>query len=619
MRVKRSLGVALMLVPLAIQFAIIGVAAEEVVAVIRQTCAGYGGPYACYTSLAAWEADYGGIDFGPHPAGDLVAADKIAVARIEGAWTQPDTQPLDIGGWETDAEHYLYIYTTAEARHLGTASTGYRLAPSGSSNRPIYSSVAHLRVEGLEIYGGAYNGTLVYLNPNTDEGVGEIHFSHNLIHGNGVNSGAGIYNYTCHGTIKVWNNIIYDVGDPGYMGAIQNGAGTAYIYNNTIVDVISGFAIRSNGQVVAKNNLVAAPGDDFYGGFAAGTDFNASSDDSAIGPHSRHNQIFTFVNRAGDDFHLASTDAGARNYGVDLSGDFYISISDDIDGNGRSGGWDIGADEATAGSDTVPPVRLDGGPSGTLPSDTVTVTLSLATNEAATCRYAPVPGVLYADMTEAFSTTGALTHTRVITGLHDEQIYAYYVRCQDTVGNPNTDDYEVSFYIFSSDTTPPVISNVQGMDITPYSARIIWDTDEDCTSQVEWGEAASYGHMTPISTTRVSSHTITLVGLDPATAYHFRVRSQDVAYNETVSDAGVFTTTALSNLYYVDQNAPNAGDSNPGTLAEPWLTIQHAADVAQPGDTILVYPGDYGRVTIRHGGTLGNFITFKGFRSSRSL
>jgi len=51
------------------------------------------GPEPCYTSLAAWQADYGGIDFSASLPGDLVAADLIAIARIEGNWTPTRTLP----------------------------------------------------------------------------------------------------------------------------------------------------------------------------------------------------------------------------------------------------------------------------------------------------------------------------------------------------------------------------------------------------------------------------------------------------------------------------------------------------------------------------------------------
>lgn len=39
--------------------------------------------------------------------------------------------------------------------------------------------------------------------------------------------------------------------------------------------------------------------------------------------------------------------------------------------------------------------------------------------------------------------------------------------------------------------------------------------------------------------------------------------------------------------------APSGKDSQPGTLALPWATIQHAADTVQPGDTVEVRAGNY--------------------------
>ena len=63
--------------------------------------------------------------------------------------------------------------------------------------------------------------------------------------------------------------------------------------------------------------------------------------------------------------------------------------------------------------------------------------------------------------------------------------------------------------------------------------------------------------------------------------------------------------------YYVDQK--NGNDQNPGTSDEPWATIQHAADNAIPGDTIIVRPGSYGRTSIKTGGNASEgWITFRG-------
>lgn len=43
-------------------------------------------------------------------------------------------------------------------------------------------------------------------------------------------------------------------------------------------------------------------------------------------------------------------------------------------------------------------------------------------------------------------------------------------------------------------------------------------------------------------------------------------------------------------IYYV---SPTGSDSNTGDVGSPWLTIQHAANVAAAGDTVNVLPGTY--------------------------
>jgi hypothetical protein len=61
----------------------------------------------------------------------------------------------------------------------------------------------------------------------------------------------------------------------------------------------------------------------------------------------------------------------------------------------------------------------------------------------------------------------------------------------------------------------------------------------------------------------------------------------------------------------VDQAAPGAADTNPGTEDKPFKTVQHAADAARPGDTIYVMAGRYDeRVKVKAGGTEGKLIAF---------
>jgi len=92
------------------------------------------------------------------------------------------------------------------------------------------------------------------------------------------------------------------------------------------------------------------------------------------------------------------------------------------------------------------------------------------------------------------------------------------------------------------DPTPPVIGNVAAENITSNSAVITWTTDENATSQVEFGTTTGYGSIIPINEARILSHRETLTGLTPSTLYHYRVRSKDQSGNESVSGDYTFYT-----------------------------------------------------------------------------
>jgi len=62
-------------------------------------------------------------------------------------------------------------------------------------------------------------------------------------------------------------------------------------------------------------------------------------------------------------------------------------------------------------------------------------------------------------MTKTFTGAGTTSQTTTVTGLANGTTYNYYVRCQDTAGNANPDDYIITFSVASAaDTTPPVRS-----------------------------------------------------------------------------------------------------------------------------------------------------------------
>ncbi|GAA3439444.1 hypothetical protein GCM10018954_090650 [Kutzneria kofuensis] len=61
---------------------------------------------------------------------------------------------------------------------------------------------------------------------------------------------------------------------------------------------------------------------------------------------------------------------------------------------------------------------------------------------------------------------------------------------------------------------------------------------------------------------------------------------------------------------YVAQRSMSCLDTGPGTQNQPFCTVQAAADVALPGQTVHVDAGDYAPVTITRSGSPGTPITF---------
>ncbi len=180
---------------------------------------------------------------------------------------------------------------------------------------------------------------------NYPSGSGETRTSNNIIKGNTISGAYGLRLYSIK-THLVWNNIIY-----GYTDSVSNAirledAGTLYAYNNTFYNCGSGLR-RSAGSLTAKNNISYNNTDNYSGTFDASSTNNLSgpqqTDAPGSNPRNGPDMFVIFVNESSDDFHLASNDAGARNYGTSLAGDGNLAFNDDIGGNQRVGGkWDIG-------------------------------------------------------------------------------------------------------------------------------------------------------------------------------------------------------------------------------------------------------------------------------------
>lgn len=163
-------------------------------------------------------------------------------------------------------------------------------------------------------------------------------------------------------------------------------------------------------------------------------------------------------------------------------------------------------------SDTTPPVLSAGTPSGTLPAGTVATTLSLTTNENATCKYGTAASTAYGSITNTFTTTGGTSHSSTLTGLTNGNSYSYYVRCSDGDSNINTSDYTINFSVAnatvssgggggggssSKDTAPPrntsiLIHNGDAKTASSTVKLTLTARDEDRKLYMQISDSANY-------------------------------------------------------------------------------------------------------------------------------
>jgi glucose/arabinose dehydrogenase len=187
-----------------------------------------------------------------------------------------------------------------------------------------------------------------------------------------------------------------------------------------------------------------------------------------------------------------------------------------------------------------PAVRSNGQPSGVLAMGTTQTTISLTTNENATCRYSATPGVPYTSMPNVFTTTGAMLHSTLVTGLANTHNYNFSVRCEDSLGNTNTDDYSISFFVASPNTTPPVMTNGQPtgtLAAGTTQATLSLTTNESANCRYATTAGVAYASMPNVfTTTGGTSHSNPISGLANGTTYSYYVRCQDTSGNVDTTD-----------------------------------------------------------------------------------
>jgi hypothetical protein len=304
------------------------------------------GPSKDHETLNAWEDAHDGNLTGSGP-------------ELAECYAMLDTTAVTIDGWTTTSSDYIKIYGAAGDRsssNTGIYSTDrYRMEVAGdaiivrelcvrienlqfktaSNTRAIYSEAAE--ANGFERY---ITGCVIYSSDTT---------------GNGIKHYFPVTSRT--GNLYVRNCLFITIAGSD-AGIWFGDTGTIAIDNNTYINCAPGVKLAGLATITIRNDLyscddardlviVTGSVANSYCATKCANGATSGLDDAGTG--NRFSQTFTFAGAS--DYHLASNDAGARDYGLDLS----ASFTTDIDGQTRptgAGTWDIGADEYVAAGAT---------------------------------------------------------------------------------------------------------------------------------------------------------------------------------------------------------------------------------------------------------------------------
>ena len=155
-----------------------------------------------------------------------------------------------------------------------------------------------------------------------------------------------------------------------------------------------------------------------------------------------------------------------------------------------------------------------------------------------------------------------------LSDLRDETVYELYVTGSDAYGNEAKSD--TNTYTTPLDTRPPEITKVAfessnvGLDKQDTAQiAVSWETNEDSTSMVEYGEGVSgdqYTNKSVEDKTMSKSHLVIVGDLIPSKPYHFRVTSVDKGNNTGTSPDNTVISgeTPKSVLAIILQSLKNA-------------------------------------------------------------
>jgi hypothetical protein len=280
-----------------------------------------------YSSFATWESA---------TDNDLVSASKGEVLEVYAG--NHDDALYNCAGATCNSSYFRLVKPATGAKHSGifvTSGVARFVISSGGwacfDIREDYSRVEDLIIELTE-RGETSCGVCRFMGATEQAAYVGI-----LLKGSSETSVHGFQNYSRDaGDVSLTINCIAINCANGWVAGSED----ILAYNCNAVSNTNGF-IRSAGTATAKNCCSSSNSADWWG------QTTCTAEDATP----------TYVASGSGNYHLASNDSVCMNNGTDLSSDEDYPFDDDIDGETRSGSWDIGFDEyVAAGGISIPVV-----------------------------------------------------------------------------------------------------------------------------------------------------------------------------------------------------------------------------------------------------------------------
>jgi hypothetical protein len=263
-------------------------------------------------------------------------SDIVCVAECYDDWPTGLLDTVTFTGWTVSSSRFTRVRAASGSEHSGILEAGFWMRKTGAS--VIECLIDYAQFIDIELKNTKNNGYCLYRYSGTNARLERV-----ILQATG--STARGWNSMVANDVAI-NCLAVNTGSPSSgNGFLSNlAASTTAVLNNCTAADWGTYGIQGGSYGADAYNCVSVGNGTAGFDSAVGGDYNAADDTSSPGANSVDSISTTeFNDYANQDFHLASGSTSLKDAGTTRSG-----YSDDVDGDTRSGSWDIGFDELAA-------------------------------------------------------------------------------------------------------------------------------------------------------------------------------------------------------------------------------------------------------------------------------